>query len=533
MRRQWDRLALRANRLSRSAASSIRSGTHASRRATVIVGASLALVMASGVALTAAPGTNGSMLAATHTPFQPGNGQFHPSGRSTAPLPAAATPPFPAPASVAAAAPLRSHEVFGFAPYWTLSSSSGFDVSGLTTVAYFNVDVNADGTLNQSGPGWDGLQSQAFTDLANRAHAAGDRVVLTAGQFDQGALDQLTSSPTAPATLGAQLISTIESKNLDGVNFDLEGEGSGDQAGLTNLITQVSNQLHAVNPHWQVTVDTYASSAGDPGGFYDVPAIAPAVDGFFVMAYQLNLDATPQATSPLTSSMFSDLTTVQQYTAAVPASKVILGTPYYGEDWPTTDGTLTAQATGAATDVTYGQVVAGGHPMYRDPVTGTAWTAYQVESQWHEAFFEDPTSLYQLAKLGQSYGLGGLGIWALGMDGNDPAMLAALDGFAPVTKLQPTGPNANPAPLASVPPIGERPTTGGTSTQADGPSPAAAATVPSTTASTPTTPAPTTPAPTTPTTPTTPAPHSGTTPPGGTTPPPPTYTYVGQWHKPV
>ena len=96
-------------------------------------------------------------------------------------------------------------------------------------------------------------------------------------------------------------------------------------------------------------MDTYASSAGDPDGFYDVPAIAPAVDGFFVMAYQLNLDATPQATSPLTSSDFSDLSTVQQYAAAVPPSKVILGTPYYGEDWPTTDGTLTAQATGGET----------------------------------------------------------------------------------------------------------------------------------------------------------------------------------------
>src|SRR6202020_82109 len=99
----------------------------------------------------------------------------------------------------------------------------------------------------QSGPGWDGLQSQAFTDLANRAHAAGDRGVLTAGQFDQPALDHLTSSPTAPATLAAQLTSTIESKNLDGVNFDLEGEGSGDQTGLTTLITHVWTQRHALN----------------------------------------------------------------------------------------------------------------------------------------------------------------------------------------------------------------------------------------------------------------------------------------------
>ena len=31
----------------------------------------------------------------------------------------------------------------------------------------------------------------------------------------------------------------------------------------------------------------------DADGFYDVPALAPAVDGFFVMAYQLNLDGHP------------------------------------------------------------------------------------------------------------------------------------------------------------------------------------------------------------------------------------------------
>ena len=73
------------------------------------------------------------------------------------------------------------------------------------------------------------------------------------------------------------------------MNFDFEGEGSGDQAGLTNLITSVAGSLRAADPHWQITMDTYASSAGDPGGFYNIPALAPAVDAFFVMDYELNL----------------------------------------------------------------------------------------------------------------------------------------------------------------------------------------------------------------------------------------------------
>jgi spore germination protein YaaH len=429
----------------------------------------------------------------------------------TKPLAPATNRPAPAPPSVANAAPLGSHEVFGFAPYWMLGSSSGFDVNGLTTLAYFSIDANGNGSLNETGAGWNGFQSQALSDLVTRSHGAGDRVVLTVTQFDQHTLDQLTSDPTAPARLSAALISAIEAKNLDGVNIDFEGEGSADQVGLTNLITQVSASLHQVNPHWQVTMDTYASSAGDPAGFYNIAALAPAVDGFFVMAYQLNLNATPGPTSPLTSSMFSDLTTAQQYAAAVPAAKVILGVPYYGQDWTTTDGSLTAQASGGdPTTPTYGQVKASGHPMYWDSVTNTGWTSYQVGAQWHETFFEDPTSLYMIAQMAQSYHIGGLGIWTLGMDGNDPAMLAALDGNAPPTKDQLSGPvSTSPSPPSA--PAGTTPST----TPAGG----APGTPPATA---------TTPTPDSPTTTTTTPGGGGTSPPP---PPPPTYIYGGTWQK--
>jgi hypothetical protein len=357
-------------------------------------------------------------------------------------LPAATTPPAPAPPSLAGSAPLRPHEVFGFAPYWTLSQSGGFNVNGITTIAYFSIDVNADGSLDESGPGWSGYESQALADLITRAHAAGDRVVLTVTSFDQDSLNQLTSSPTAPSTLAAALTGVIQAKNLDGVNLDFEGQGSGDQAGLTNLVSHVSAAIHAVNPHYQVTMDTYASSAGDSNGFYNIRALAPVVDGFFVMEYQMNLQANSSPTSPLTSTMFSDRTAIEQYVAAAPAAKVILGMPYFGIDWPTSDGTLTAHATGPATDISDGQVMASGHPIYWDTTTDTAWTSYEVGTQWHETFFENPASLYDAAQLANSSGLGGVGIWALGMDGNDPSMLTALLGFAPAIKEGPLGPSA-------------------------------------------------------------------------------------------
>jgi len=403
-------------------------------------------------------------------------------------LPKATTPPAPAPPSLATAAPLRPHEVFGFAPYWTLDQSSGFDVGAMTTLAYFSVGVNPDGTLDRSDAGWNGYQSQAFADLITRAHGAGDRVVLTVSCFSQSALDALTSSPTAPPTLSSALVGAIEAKNLDGVNLDFEGSGSADQVGLTNLVSSISAAVHAANPHYQVTMDTYASSAGDAGGFYNIRALAPLVDGFFVMAYQLNLQASASASSPLTSSMFSDLTTIEQYTAAVAPSKVVLGVPFYGYDWPTTDGTLTAQATGAPTTVPDGQVAASGHPTYWDATTDTAWTSYLVGTQWHESFFEDPSSLYLEAQMAQFFSIAGLGIWALGFDGNDPQMVGALDGFAPAIKDGAAGPSAptttsttaSASPASTVP--ASNPAAGPTAT--DAPSTTSPAPDPTSTSST-------------------------------------------------
>ena len=367
------------------------------------------------------------------------------SAHPSANLPVATSPSAPAPPSLAGSPPLQSHEIFGYAPYWTLPQSSGFDVKDLTTLAYFSVDANADGTIDQSGPGWNGYQSQDLVNLVTRSHAAGDRVVLTVTCFSQSSLDAITSDPNAPARLSAALISLVSAKNLDGVNFDFEGQGSADRNGLTSLITQVSQALKAANPHWQVTMATYASAAGDSGGFYNVAALAPAVDGFFVMGYDMNNRAVPSATAPLLGGSFNDTEALQQFAAAVPPSKIILGVPYYGYDWPTTGGTKAAQATGGESPLSDGVIAASGDPTYWDPTTQTAWTSYQVGTQWHETFFDDPTALALKAQLAASFHIAGLGIWALGMDGNNPAMLAALLGNAPAAKDYQSGPTTGPS----------------------------------------------------------------------------------------
>jgi Glycosyl hydrolases family 18 len=378
----------------------------------------------------------------------PGNAALKQLGATASlSLAPATAAPTAASASLADQPPLAAREDFAFAPYWTLAQAPTFTLTGLTTLAYFSIDVNGNGTLDESGPGWNGFQSQDLADLITRAHAAGERVVLTVTDFGQSSLDSLTSSPTAPATLSGALVPLLQAKSLDGVNFDFEGEGSGDQAGLTNLITSVAGTLRAADPHWQITMDTYASSAGDPSGFYNIPALAPAVDAFFVMDYELNLAGTSSAASPLTSGMFSTQTTLAQYTAAAPASKVIIGTPFFGIDWPTNNGTMAAGATGGAADIPDSQAQGNG-PEYWDPVTDTAWTSYQVGGQWHESYYEGENGLFDVSQLVSHYGARGAGIWALGMEGDGPQMIAALDGISPGAPPG-TGPQAT-APSTAV-----------------------------------------------------------------------------------
>ena len=300
-----------------------------------------------------------------------------------------------------AAAATAPHEVFGYAPYWSLPQQRSFPVGDFSTLAYFAVDVNPDGTVQQSGPGWDGYQSQDLVDLVSRAHAAGDRVVLTATDFSQPSLDAITHDPSAGRVLGESLLALVEAKHLDGVNLDFEGNGSGDQAGLDRLVAQVGDILRVANPTYQFTMATYASSAGDPDGFYDIRGLARSVDAFFVMAYDVNQG--PAAGPSAGSGPYSDAQYMEQYVSAVGASKVILGVPLFGYDMATAGPALGDAVTGPAEPVTDAQAMASG-PTYWDAASDTAWTAYQAGRQWHQVYFDNANTLALKEELAERTG---------------------------------------------------------------------------------------------------------------------------------
>jgi len=126
------------------------------------------------------------------------------------------------------------------------------------------------GTLDHPDPGGTGTRSQDLVNLVTRAHAAGDRVVLTVTCFDRARWTGSRRIRMRAAKLSAALIAAVQAKSLGRGELRLRrtgecGPGRTDQPGHRG-----SNALHATDPHWQVSMAVYASAAGDPGGFTDV-----------------------------------------------------------------------------------------------------------------------------------------------------------------------------------------------------------------------------------------------------------------------
>ena len=58
-------------------------------------------------------------------------------------------------------------EVFAFAPYWALSQHSTWNYNVMSTLAYFGLSINWDGTWIKSGGGYVGYNSQDLVDMVN------------------------------------------------------------------------------------------------------------------------------------------------------------------------------------------------------------------------------------------------------------------------------------------------------------------------------------------------------------------------------
>jgi spore germination protein YaaH len=359
-----------------------------------------------------------------------------------------------------------SHEVFGYLPYWVLSSSAmaNLDYDLVSTIAYFSVGARSDGTLEKSiggtpATGWAGWNSSAMTDVITAAHRQGVKVVLTvtmmAWDGDYRDFTTLLTTTAHRNRLARQIARAVAARNADGVNLDFEPMPNSLESAYTRFVRAVKSALIDRGAGRYLTVAATGGAASWDEGYELVDnadgnsddLVSPgSADAIMVMAYDFNWSGSARAgaVAPMDSPYVLDArAAMAAYLARVPASQIIWGIPYYGRAWTTAERTVNGRTCGSAgtcSAASWASTYVGArdaaltHTRRWDDVGKVPWYRYQSTTYdtWVQGYYDDPASLRVKYDFVKANRVRGIGIWHLLMDGSRRELWTTLAGkFGP------------------------------------------------------------------------------------------------------
>jgi spore germination protein YaaH len=334
-------------------------------------------------------------------------------------------------------------EVLGFLPYWMLDATSlqWMQYQLVSTIAYFSVNANANGTLATSSAGWSGWNSSAMTNVINAAHAKGVRVVLTVSMmaWDGGAAQgTLLGNASARASLVNAIVAAVRNRAADGVNLDFEPVSTTLRDRYTSFVRQLKAGLVAAHVGSYLTISTMAGAATWSTG-YDLAGLTAsgAADAVFVMGYDYSWSGSSRAggVAPMDSPYILDVReSVDDYLSVISGAKIIWGVPYYGRTWLTTANTLNSPVVAGTSGSSKAYYYTGARNLAAtygrrwDDVGKVPWFAYYdaAKGSWAEGYYDDAASLSAKYDMINQKGLAGTGMWTLLMDQGDNVLWGLL-----------------------------------------------------------------------------------------------------------
>src|SRR5262245_55699429 len=339
---------------------------------------------------------------------------------------------------------LLSHQVYGYLPYWRLNAGTAGQLNYdlVSTIAFFGLGIKATGDVDMAWRGTVAYLSADAAAVTNAAHAKGVRVVPTFQLFDSGSLSKMTAflgSAAAQDKFIGQALNLMARRSADGANFDFEPM----PASLTpQYVAFLAKFNTAMDARFPGATLVNATSAGAPPSL--ITGLVPIVDAMFVMTYNYRWTGSTVtgAIAPLDHASRNVKIHMNRFAAYAPKSKLIMGVPYYGYDWPVTsavpNATVQSDKTkfGAVTSVTYASARSflAAHPEVArqyDALEGSSFFSYwdATKTTWRQAYFEDERSAADKYRYAIDTGYAGVGIWTLGNDAGYREMWNALRVF--------------------------------------------------------------------------------------------------------
>ena len=301
--------------------------------------------------------------------------------------------------------------VYGWHPYWASDTAFlHYDYSVLTHIAYFSCEVDTETGSYTTLRGWD------ITPVIDYAHQQGVKVMLTVTNFGSDRNIALLTDTVKQRHLINTLIYQLKMRNGDGVNFDFESVPASMKANMVSFCRRAVRGIKAELPQAEISLATPAVNWSDA---WDLNALADICDYLIMMGYNYYWSGSTTAgpVAPLRGENYNITRSIQEdyLDAGVPASRLLLGMPWYGYDWPVSSSFRKAGTTGTGSSRTYiatiPMVNANGKAFDND--TGVPWMSYQNDTRWRQMWFEDSLSLLLKTDFAKKKNLAGVGIWAL------------------------------------------------------------------------------------------------------------------------
>jgi len=325
----------------------------------------------------------------------------------------------------------------------------------LTRFEVFNFLIKTDASVFTKMP-WDRMTTVCLAgwmdaELVTLAHSHDVKVVFISNYPKEHLLNN-----TFMAEWVKDQVAFAKKNDLDGINFDFEqplDEGSPESIAYTKAMKDTVDAFHRELPGSQVSIDLAWAPGGIDGRYYDYLGLSLAADLVFVMGYDEQSQmwnsgpCRALANSPLTNTFAG----VREYLRlGVPASKLVLGVPWYGYRYPclnlTADNVCTIEevpfrgcncSDAAGRQFTYPEILdflqLSDEGRKWDWASGTPTFNYRQDGQDYQVWYDDPQSLsikYQIAKM---MGLKGTGFWTGNfLDYNDPDMVLSMWSIIPI-----------------------------------------------------------------------------------------------------
>ncbi len=170
-----------------------------------------------------------------------------------------------------------THKVFGWHPYWAASTAHlSYDYNALSHIAYFSYEVDTATGGYTTLRGWD------TTPIISYAHQRGVKVMLTVTNFGSARNTELLTDTVKQWTLINTVISQLQSRNGDGVNFDFESVPAAQKANMVSFCRRAVRGIKAVLPAAEISLATPAVNWSDG---WDLGALAGICDYIIMMGY--------------------------------------------------------------------------------------------------------------------------------------------------------------------------------------------------------------------------------------------------------